>query len=159
MGYCNLFEIEFNFSFPQNFISNLSSSSLLTNNKYSPYTIDLCPSVIVQQIVFSEISIYILTIDGQVYVIGSNANESLNSPTLMEGLEGVIVTQIAAHCEGKHIMVLSSKNEVYSWGLGDSGRLGHGDTQSKDVPTKISALSDKQINNVFCGSSYSAGKV
>ena len=35
--------------------------------------------------------------------------------------------KIAANAEGKHYMALTSEREVYSWGEGDGGRLGHGD--------------------------------
>lgn len=39
------------------------------------------------------------------------------------------VTKVAAHPEGSHYLALTSEGEVYSWGNGDGGKLGHGDTK------------------------------
>lgn len=46
---------------------------------------------------------------------------------------------------------------VFSWGLGEYGRLGHSDEcESIDTPTKIAAIADKQIVNASCGTTHSA---
>ena len=39
------------------------------------------------------------------------------------------ITQVCAHPEGKHFLALSREGELYSWGSGDGGKLGHGDTR------------------------------
>ena len=52
------------------------------------------------------------------------------APLLMEALASKCeVTKISAHPEGKHFMALSREGEVYSWGSGDGGKLGHGDAK------------------------------
>ena len=51
----------------------------------------------------------------------------LQSPQLINGFGDKEVTKIAAHWDGKHYLALTSDGEVYSWGNGDGGRLGHGD--------------------------------
>ncbi|XP_058836150.1 probable E3 ubiquitin-protein ligase HERC2 isoform X2 [Topomyia yanbarensis] len=123
--------------------------------RYSTATIDLPIALQARQVVCSENSIYILTTGGQVYSLHSNCTENI-APKAIEGLDGVNVVQIAAHCEGRHVLVLSSANEVWSWGVGDGGRLGHGDTISKEIPTRIVALAEKQVCGIACGASYSA---
>ena len=37
------------------------------------------------------------------------------------------IIKIATSPECKHFMALSREGEVYSWGSGDGGKLGHGD--------------------------------
>lgn len=47
----------------------------------------------------------------------------------VEGLGEEYITQVASHYEGKHYLALSVTGTVYSWGIGDSGRLGHNNTR------------------------------
>lgn len=39
------------------------------------------------------------------------------------------IVKIATNPECKHFMALSREGEVYSWGSGDGGKLGHGDNK------------------------------
>ena len=48
---------------------------------------------------------------------------------VVEGLANKDISQIAAHPEGRHYLALTADGEVYSWGNGDGGQLGHGDTR------------------------------
>lgn len=48
-----------------------------------------------------------------------------DEPTYVDALRGVGVRQIA--CGSGHTVVLTIDGEVYTWGRGDDGRLGHGD--------------------------------
>ena len=56
---------------------------------------------------------------------GETADHHL--PQRIEKLNQVDISQIC--CGSGHTVVLSSSGEVYSWGRGDDGRLGHGDGQ------------------------------
>lgn len=47
---------------------------------------------------------------------------------LLHGLASRKMVKLAAHSEGQHYLALSANGEVFSWGCGDGGRLGHGDT-------------------------------
>lgn len=53
-------------------------------------------------------------------------------------------------------MVLTSKNEVYTWGKGANGRLGHGDVEDRKTPTLVEALKDRHVKYIACGSNYTA---
>lgn len=46
--------------------------------------------------------------------------------------------------------------QVFSWGEGNEGNLGHGNTQSLEKPRMIEALKSKKIRDIACGSSHSA---
>ena len=52
----------------------------------------------------------------------------LQAPMLIHGLSSRKIIKLAAHPDGQHYLALSSNGEVFSWGCGDGGRLGHGDT-------------------------------
>ena len=55
---------------------------------------------------------------------------SLQGPVLIESLAGKCeIVKIATNPECKHFMALSREGEVYSWGSGDGGKLGHGDNK------------------------------
>lgn len=43
-------------------------------------------------------------------------------------------------CGTAHSLALTTDGGVYSWGSGQSGRLGHGDVQDRDAPTLIQIL-------------------
>lgn len=51
-------------------------------------------------------------------------------------------------------MALTADGEVYSWGMGDGGRLGHGDSKSRLEPQLIQALASQKVTRISCGSSY-----
>ena len=47
-----------------------------------------------------------------------------DEPTLIAGLAGKQVVQIA--CGSTHSAAVTSEGELYTWGRGNYGRLGHG---------------------------------
>lgn len=53
-------------------------------------------------------------------------------------------------------MVLTGEGEVYTWGRGDDGRLGHGDNGWKYVPRLTHSLTGQIITHVTCGSYHTA---
>ncbi|MED6169397.1 hypothetical protein PIB30_021035 [Stylosanthes scabra] len=76
-------------------------------------------------------------------------------PSRVEGkLSKSFVEEIA--CGAYHVAVLTSRTEVYTWGKGANGRLGHGDSDDRNVPTLVEALKDKQVKSVACGTNFTA---
>eukprot|EP01066_Platyproteum_vivax_P012630 Platyproteum_vivax@DN5735_c0_g1_i1.p1 len=53
-------------------------------------------------------------------------------------------------------MLCTKRGEVYSWGDGLDGRLGHDDETSVAIPTKIRGLRSKRVLAVSCGDRHSA---
>lgn len=53
---------------------------------------------------------------------------SHQAPMLVHALSARKIMKLAAHPDGQHYLALSVNGEVFSWGCGDGGRLGHGDT-------------------------------
>ena len=67
-----------------------------------------------------------------------------------------IYFQVAVNSGGKHCLALSVDGEVYSFGEGDDGKLGHGNKTSADRPRVIEALRGKDISYIACGGAHSA---
>ncbi|MBN3299656.1 HERC2 ligase, partial [Amia calva] len=112
----------------------------------------------VTQIVCSEKGFLILSRNGGIYT--QNYKSATLAPLLVQGLASRKMVRIAAHPDGQHYLALSANGEVFSWGCGDGGRLGHGDTTYLEEPTLIAALTGKQtgkhVVHIACGSTYSA---
>ncbi|KAI5002065.1 hypothetical protein ZWY2020_026715 [Hordeum vulgare] len=103
-----------------------------------------------------------LTTSGHVYTMGSSVYGQLGNPQAdgmvparVEGkLHKNFVEEIS--CGAYHVAVLTSRTEVYTWGKGANGRLGHGDTDDRNSPTLVEALKDKQVRSVVCGINFTA---
>ncbi|CAN7059601.1 unnamed protein product [Brassica oleracea var. botrytis] len=108
----------------------------------------------------------LLTFDGKVFKLGNTLNKQNekqqlqedSSETLLEkvpGFDGVNVLQIAAGAE--HSAAVTESGEVQTWGWGEHGQLGHGDTNDQTNPQLVSLGSgDLQTKetNVYCGSGF-----
>jgi alpha-tubulin suppressor-like RCC1 family protein len=103
-----------------------------------------------------------LTTAGQVFTMGSTTYGQLGDPEADGKLPGLVegrlweayVEEIA--CGAYHVAVMTHKTEVYTWGKGANGRLGHGDTQDRSTPTLVEALKGKQVKSIACGASFTA---
>lgn len=103
-----------------------------------------------------------LTTSGHVYTMGSPVYGQLGNPqadgklpTRVEGkLSKSFVEEIA--CGAYHVAALTSRTEVYTWGKGANGRLGHGDIDDRNTPTLVEALKDKQVKSIACGTNFTA---
>lgn len=103
-----------------------------------------------------------LTTSGHVYAMGSPVYGQLGNPQAdgkvpcrVEGkLAKTFVEEIA--CGAYHVAVLTSRTEVYTWGKGLNGRLGHGDADDRSSPTLVEALKDKQVKSIACGTNFTA---
>ncbi|CAL5097466.1 unnamed protein product [Urochloa decumbens] len=103
-----------------------------------------------------------LTTSGQVLSMGNavygqlgNPHSDGRIPCLVEDkIAGEHVLQIA--CGSYHVVVLTSRSEVFTWGKGANGRLGHGDIEDRKVPTLVEALKDRAVRYIACGANFTA---
>ncbi|XP_030756884.1 E3 ubiquitin-protein ligase HERC2 [Sitophilus oryzae] len=119
-----------------------------------PQTCESLAELSIKQLKCSERGLLLLTRTGAVYFVYYTSETQC--PQQIETLKNKEIIMISAHVEGKHYMALEKDGTVYSWGNGDAGRLGHGDTLAKDEPTQIEALNGKDIVFIECGATYSA---
>ncbi|ERM94419.1 hypothetical protein AMTR_s00010p00256680 [Amborella trichopoda] len=156
--------------------SNTSSGKLFTwgdgdkgrlgHGDKEPKVIPTCVASLVEpnfcQVACGHSLTIALTTSGRVYTMGSTVYGQLGNPhadgklpTCVEGkIRNSFVEEIT--CGAYHVAVLTSRTEVYTWGKGANGRLGHGDTDDRNTPTLVEALRDKQVKSVVCGSNFTA---
>jgi alpha-tubulin suppressor-like RCC1 family protein len=104
-----------------------------------------------------------VTLEGELYTWGmgdygrlghGGANETQNLPKRVEALSNTLIVEVA--CGSAHTLaVADNRTSVYSWGDGDYGKLGHGDTNGKTLPTLIELLSVYTIKRVEAGDEFS----
>lgn len=72
-------------------------------------------------------------------ILKNNNNDFLNrncdKPRLIEALKTKRIRDIA--CGSSHSAAITSSGELYSWGLGEYGRLGHGDNTTQLRPKLV----------------------
>ena len=78
--------------------------------------------------------------------------EKMGKPQRVQALGGRVVTAIG--CGRTHSVALTAEGELYSWGCGDDGVLGHGDTRSRPTPTRCARLVAERVVTIACGSRH-----
>ncbi|CAL9191540.1 unnamed protein product [Musa hybrid cultivar] len=88
--------------------------------------------------------------DGQ---LGHGDAEDRLLPTLLSALDSRSIVSVT--CGADHTTAYSESDEqVYSWGWGDFGRLGHGNSSDVFTPQPIKALQRLKIKQIACGDSH-----
>ncbi|XP_057430235.1 PH, RCC1 and FYVE domains-containing protein 1 isoform X2 [Lotus japonicus] len=102
-----------------------------------------------------------LTNMGKVFAMGSAKYGQLGNPhardraVMVEGMlkqEFVKVISSGSY----HVAVLTSAGSVYTWGKGENGQLGLGDTEDRHTPCFVEALRERQVDTITCGPSFTA---
>ena len=83
--------------------------------------------------------------------LGSSSSEHQASPQLVGGpLLGRRVVRLAAG--NNYSAAVTADGELFTWGQGAYGRLGHGGLEDVQLPTVVSALAGQRVVDVACGS-------
>ncbi|XVF20864.1 hypothetical protein REPUB_Repub12eG0039900 [Reevesia pubescens] len=127
------------------------------------------PNTIIHQVSCGAAHVVALSEEGLLQAWGYNEYGQLGRGVTCEGLqrarlvsayakfldeapEHVKITQVS--CGEYHTAAISEKGEVYTWGLGNMGQLGHSSLQSGDkelLPRRVVALDGICIKDVACG--------
>ncbi|KAL6075269.1 E3 ubiquitin-protein ligase herc2 [Balamuthia mandrillaris] len=99
----------------------------------------------------------VLSDTGQVYGFGRGEQgcpghghtNYVTLPQIVFALKDIKVVRIA--CGGFHNVVLTDNGEVWTWGWGHHGALGHGDSTQQNSPMKVEALADEKVYRIFTG--------
>ena len=70
------------------------------------------------------------------------------APELVKGLIGIKCKQVS--CGFSHTAVVTEDGNVFTFGNGSNGVLGHGDDRHRTIPTRVLALETKFITQVVC---------
>ena len=99
--------------------------------------------------------------DGSFGVLGHGDRESTAYPREVKSLSGLKTVTVA--CGVWHTAAIvevmgqpggnSSSRKLFIWGDGDEHRLGHGDKETRLVPTCVSSLIDYNFHQLACGHS------
>ncbi|KAG8064559.1 hypothetical protein GUJ93_ZPchr0004g39967 [Zizania palustris] len=88
--------------------------------------------------------------DGQ---LGHGDAEDRLVPTVLSGFDAPGITSVI--CGADHTTAYSEdEQQVYSWGWGDFGRLGHGNSTDVFTPQPVKALQGIKIKQIACGDSH-----
>uniref|UniRef100_J3LY24 RCC1-like domain-containing protein n=1 Tax=Oryza brachyantha TaxID=4533 RepID=J3LY24_ORYBR len=88
--------------------------------------------------------------DGQ---LGHGDAEDRLVPTVLSGFDAPGITSVI--CGADHTTAYSEvEQQVYSWGWGDFGRLGHGNSSDVFTPQPVKALQGIKIKQIACGDSH-----
>ena len=75
-------------------------------------------------------------------MLGREDSSPISLPTL---LHGPFTTKIkGVSCGNNFTLLWTTEGEAFSWGCGRHGVLGHGDSEDRLVPTKISGLANRE---------------
>ena len=98
----------------------------------------------------------LITQTGLVYTFGGNEHGQLGlgdyldrrRPELVEKLSKFICVQVSAFT---HTAALTACGQLFTFGEGNHGQLGTGDTSTRPVPVRVSALRNRRVVHVAAG--------
>ena len=75
--------------------------------------------------------------------LGHDSRAQLDAPQRIEGLgEAAGAKVVSVSAGGFHSVALDDQRRVWTWGRGEWGRLGHGDSSDAYVPTHLESVTD-----------------
>jgi alpha-tubulin suppressor-like RCC1 family protein len=100
----------------------------------------------------TELSVKILVFDFIFKITGHGDSTGRNMPSLVRDISNVG----GVACGSAHTLAVSVDGKtVWSFGGGDNGKLGHGDTSQVYRPKVIEALQGLYVRKVAAGSTFS----
>ncbi|XP_033101416.1 alsin-like [Anneissia japonica] len=90
---------------------------------------------------------------------GTGLLDRINTPQQVEFNDpdhDPVITQLA--CGDMHTLALSTKGEVWAWGIGHQLGLGTG-SNSISTPSRLSAFGERKVLNICCGAAHSLAVV
>lgn len=82
-------------------------------------------------------TLFVVSQDGKVYSCGEGTSGRLGTgvvvdtptPKLLVDLSMYVVRKVAVNPGGRHALALTADGKIFSWGDGELGQLGHGDSK------------------------------
>ncbi|GAM26989.1 hypothetical protein SAMD00019534_101640, partial [Acytostelium subglobosum LB1] len=82
--------------------------------------------------------------------LGDNTINRYN-PTQITFFQENNIKIVQVSAGGAHSLALTDDGKVYSWGCGDNGKLGHGNTAGENIPKLIESISNREVIFVAAG--------
>lgn len=131
-----------------------------SNNVSSPQQVPVINQYIVKKVAVHSGGKHAMaiTLDGKIFSwgegedgkLGHGNRLTLEKPKMIETLKTKRIRDIA--CGSAHSAAITSQGELYTWGLGEYGRLGHGDESTLLKPKLVQKLVGQRVVQVACGS-------
>jgi len=80
------------------------------------------------------------------------ATFAIHSPSKIVTLDGIKIKKVC--CGVNHTVALSETGDVYTWGFGGYGRLGHKEQKDEFKPRKIEMKVFTPVTDIACGNQY-----
>ncbi|GFZ16630.1 regulator of chromosome condensation (RCC1) family with FYVE zinc finger domain-containing protein [Actinidia rufa] len=133
-----------------------------------PKIVESISRVCVKSVVCGEYQTCALTFSGEIYTwgdncygidsVGEDGNRSQCLPRRIAGpLDGVTISEVA--CGEWHMAIVSSSGQLFTYGDGTFGVLGHGNLQSISQPKEVESLKGLSVKSVACGPWHTAAIV
>lgn len=133
-----------------------------------PKVVESLTDVQVESIACGEYQTCALTLSGELYTwgescqsvgpLGDGENKSWWLPRRVVGpLEGICISSVA--CGEWHTVVVSSAGQLFTYGDGTFGVLGHGNLHSSSQPKEVESLKGLRVKSAVCGPWHTAAIV
>ncbi|XP_068646888.1 PH, RCC1 and FYVE domains-containing protein 1 isoform X1 [Aristolochia californica] len=129
-----------------------------------PKVVESLIDVHVDSIACGEYYTCAISCSGELYTWGETSQANLDKsrgwwlPHLVAGpLEGLRISNVA--CGEWHTAVVTSNGQLFTYGDGTFGVLGHGDLQSYPQPKEVDSLKGLLVKSVACGPWHTAAIV
>jgi len=75
-------------------------------------------------------------------------------PRIAQSLAGQVIVQVT--CGSYHTAAVASNGDLYTWGGGMYGKLGHGNESGHSTPRRVEGLVGLTVSQIACGSRHTA---
>ena len=82
-------------------------------------------------------------------------DQSIYVPIKVPFFEINLIKIVKVSCGELHSVALTESNQIFTWGCGEHGRLGHGDEDERNEPTELKFKIKYAFRDVFAGSDCS----
>lgn len=131
-----------------------------TETSLEPVKMKGCEGLFFQQCATGGSHTAISTEEGKVYTCGwamfcgRAETENTHTPTLVEKMDGKRVRQLV--CGRSQTAAVTDCGEIWNWGIGACGQLGHGDDEDRLEPTLVESIQSEGACKLSCGSLHLA---
>ncbi|RAL45775.1 hypothetical protein DM860_009639 [Cuscuta australis] len=136
----------------------------------SPYprVVESLEGIHVKSVSCSEYQTYALTATGELYKWGDDISSADSQSDnrkrsywlphkVSDGLDGIKISSVS--CGEWHTAILSISGQLFTYGDGVFGALGHGNTKTLPHPKQVESLEGLRVKYVSCGSWHTAAIV
>ncbi|WCJ25129.1 Regulator of chromosome condensation (RCC1) family with FYVE zinc finger domain [Euphorbia peplus] len=133
-----------------------------------PKVVESLDGLHINSVACGEYQTCALTDSGEMYawgdnIYGANATDEVRTRSqwfpykISSPLDGIAISKVA--CGEWHTAVISAAGQMYTYGDGTFGALGHGDLRSIFLPKEVDSLKGLCVKTVACGTWHTAAIV